>query len=142
MQLKRSSHSVYRTQYHIVWVTRYRRNILVRGVAQYLKTKLLEVERYYPDWEIETIGIDKDHMHIYMVIPPEYSVSQVVETLKKNTSRHLRKKFRFLDKVYWDNGGIWSRGYFVSTVGIKEEVIRKYVEMQGKEDTGQAKLEL
>ncbi len=83
-----------------------------------------------------------DHIHLYMVIPPKYAVSQVVETLKKNTSRHLRKKFRFLDKVYWDNGGIWSRGYFVSTVGINEEVIRKYVEMQGKEDTGQAELEL
>lgn len=142
MQLKRSAHSFYQTQYHIVWVTRYRRNILVRGVTQYLKTKLLEVERYYPDWEIKTIGIDRDHLHIYMVIPPKYSVSQVVETLKKNTSCHLRKKFRFLDKVYWDTGGIWSRGYFVSTVGINEEVIRKYVEMQGKEDTGQAKLEL
>jgi len=83
-----------------------------------------------------------DHIHLYMVIPPKYAVSQVVETLKKNTSRHLRKKFRFLDKVYWDNGGIWLRGYFVSTVGINEEVIRKYVEMQGKEDTGQAELEL
>ncbi len=142
MQLKRSAHSVYQAQYHIVWVTRYRRNILVRGLSQYLKTKLLEVERYYPDWELKTNGIARDHLHIYMVIPPKYSVSQVVETLKKNTSRHLRKKFRFLDKVYWDTGGIWSRGYFVSTVGINEEVIRKYVEMRGKEDTGQAKLEL
>ena len=77
-----------------------------------------------------------------MVIPPKYSVSQVVETLKKNTSRQLRKKFRFLESVYWDHGGIWSRGYFVSTVGINEEIIRKYVEYQGKEDTGQAELAL
>lgn len=67
-----------------------------------------------------------------MVIPPKYAVSQVVETMKKKTSRHLRKKFRFLDKVYWDNAGIWSRGYFVSMVGVDEEVIRKYVEMPGK----------
>jgi len=54
----------------------------------------------------------------------------------------LREKFRFLKKVYWDNKGIWGTGFFVSTVGIDEEIIRRYVEMQGKEDTGEAELEL
>jgi putative transposase len=68
-------------------------------------------------------------------------VSAVVETLKKNTSRQLNQKFRFLKQVYWDNDGIWSKGFFVSTVGINEAVIRKYVQQQEKEDTGQAKLE-
>jgi len=77
-----------------------------------------------------------------MVIPPKYSVSEVVGTIKKNTSRLLRKKFRYLEKVYWDGKGIWGKGYFVSTVGINEETIKNYVEMQGKEDTGQAELEL
>ena len=65
----------------------------------------------------------------------------VVERLKKNTSRHLTGKFRFLKEVYWNCKGVWSTGFFVSTVGIDEEVIRKYVEMQEKEDTGQAELE-
>ncbi|GAH60851.1 unnamed protein product, partial [marine sediment metagenome] len=59
-----------------------------------------------------------------------------------NTSRSLREKFRFMDKVYWDDKGIWGKGYFVSTVGINEEIIRKYIELQGKEDAGQAQLEL
>ena len=76
-----------------------------------------------------------------MVIPPKYVVSMAVETLKKNTSRYLSMKFRFLKQVYWDNEGIWSKGFFVSTVGINEAVIRKYVQMQEKEDTGQAELE-
>jgi REP-associated tyrosine transposase len=43
--------------------------------------------------------------------------------------------------VYWDRGGIWSKGYFVSTVGINEEVIRHYVEQQGEEEAGQAELD-
>jgi len=77
-----------------------------------------------------------------MIIPPKYTVSKAVETIKKNTSRSLREKFRFLDKVYWNDKGIWGKGYFVSTVGINEQVIRKYVELQGKEDAGQAQLEL
>ena len=141
MRLRKSAHSVYRTQYHIVWITRYRRKILNKGVSAYLETKLQEVRKYYPDWEYEAIGIAEDHVHIHMVIPPKYAVSMMVEALKKNTSRELSKKFRFLKNVYWDNEGIWSRGFFVSTGGINETVIRKYVEMQDKEDTGQTKFE-
>jgi len=68
-------------------------------------------------------------VHVHMVIPPKYAVSKVKEVLKLNTSRELNKKFRFLKKFYWDNKGMWSTGFFVSTVGINESVIRKYVEM-------------
>lgn len=143
MKLKKAAHTVYKTQYHIVWVTRYRRKILNPGVAAYLRVKLKEVQQYYPDWEYMEIGIHPDHIHLHMVIPPRYSVSMAVETIKKNTSRSLRQKFaRFLDKVYWDGGGIWGVGYFVSTVGINEKVIRRYVAMQGAEEAGQAELEL
>jgi putative transposase len=141
MRLIKSAHSVYKTQYHIVWVTRYRRKILNPGVREYLETKLREARKYYPDWEYIAIGIAEDHIHLHMVIPPKYAVSTVVETLKKNTSRELSQKFRFLKQVYWDNEGIWSKGFFVSTVGINEAVIRKYVQQQEKEDTGQAQLE-
>ena len=132
---------MYRTQYHIVWVTRYRRKILNEGVKEYLETKLQESRKFYPDWEYIAIGIAVDHVHIHMVIPPKYAVSKVVETLKKNTSRHLSLKFRFLVQVYWDREGIWSKGFFASTVGINEAVIKKYVEMQEKEDTGQTEFE-
>ena len=98
--------------------------------------------KYYPDWEYLEIGIDVDHVHLHMVIPPKYAVSQAVETIKKNTSRHLRIKFDyFLKKVYWDDKGIWGAGYFVSTVGIDEKIIRNYVASQTKEETGQAQLE-
>ncbi len=76
-----------------------------------------------------------------MVIPPKHAVSKVVETIKKNTSRSLNRKFAFLKKVYWDRKGIWGRGYFIPTLGINEEVIRKYIQSQEKEGTGQAKLE-
>ena len=113
-----------RLKYHIFWITWYRRKILVTGVKSYLKIKLQEIRKYYPDWEYIEIGINNDHVHLFMTIPPKYALSKVVETIKKNTSRSLSIKFTFLKKVYWDRKGIWGKGHFVSTVGINEEVIR------------------
>ena len=142
MKLHRQAHVVYKAQYHIVWVTRYRRKILVKGIDAYFKEALKEVREYYPDWFIEEVGTEEDHIHLYMVIPPKYAVSKVVEVIKSNTSRRMKEKFpHFLKKVYWDGGGIWSRGFFVSTVGINEDVIRRYVKYQGQEDAGQTKFE-
>ena len=86
------------------------------------------------------MGIDKDHIHLHMIIPPKYTISKVVETIKSNTGRSLKNKFKFLKKAYWDNKGIWSKGYFVSAVGINEKIIQEYVRKQDEEDAGQAQL--
>ena len=142
MKLHKAAHTVYKTQYHIVWVTRYRRKILVRGVAEALGLMLQEVRKFHPDWFIEEIGIEVDHVHLHMVIPPKDAVAKVVSTLKSVTSARMKEKFpQFLRKVYWDGRGIWGRGFFVSTVGINEATIRRYVQYQGEQDTGQAQLE-
>src|SRR5215475_7110446 len=101
MKLHKAAHTVYKTQYHIVWVTRYRRKILVRGVAESLRILLQEVRKFHPDWFIEEIGIEVDHVHLYMVIAPKDAVAHVVATLKSATSAQLKKKFpHFLRKVY------------------------------------------
>jgi putative transposase len=68
-----------------------------------------------------------------MSIPPKYAVSKVVESLKSNTSRELRSKYNF-SQTYWDDGGIWGVGYFVSTIGIDEKVIQAYVQSQENSD--------
>jgi putative transposase len=142
MKLHKAAHTVYKTQYHIVWVTRYRRKILVRGVAESLRIMLQEVRKFHPDWFIEEMGIEVDHVHLHMVIPPKDAVAKVVATLKSVTSARLKEKFpHFLRKVSWDGGGIWGRGFFVSTVGINEAIIQRYVQYQGEQDTGQAQLE-
>ncbi len=143
MKLHRQAHVVYKTQYQLVWVTRYRRKILVPGVAEYLKKVLHGVREFHPDWFLEEIGVERDHVHLPMVIPPKYAVSRVVETLKSVTSRQLKEKFpHMLRRMYWDGGGVWARGFFASTVGINEATIRQYVRHQGEQETGQAQLEL
>ena len=95
-----------------------------------------------PGCEIITYNIQIDHIHMVMIIPPKYAVSVVVGKIKGMTSSELRKKFDWLGKRYWTENVVWSPGYFVSTVGIEEEKILKYVEYQGHQDSGQAKLDL
>ena len=77
-----------------------------------------------------------------MVIPPKYAVSDIIGTMKCNTARRLNKKFPFLEKVYWGTDSIWSKGFFVSTVGVNEQTIRNYVQWQGEEDFGQTEFEI
>lgn len=95
-----------------------------------------------PGTKIETIGFDKDHIHMVMIIPPKYAISDVMATMKSQSASYLRKKFNFLEKVYWKENILWSPGYFVSSVGIDEKIIKKYVENQGQQDSDQIELQL
>ncbi len=72
-----------------------------------------------------------------MVIPPKYRISDVIGKLKSQSSSRLRKKFTWLEKVYWDDNIVWSPGYFVSSIGIDEQTILNYVRHQGEQDSGQ-----
>ena len=140
IEYKKQSHCVYYCKYHLVFATKYRRKIFNDGIFEYMKIKLKDVQDHYPELEIQEINFDKDHIHLLISIPPKMSISSIVRILKSNTARELKKKFEFLKKVYWGTDGIWSDGYFVSTVGINEKVIRDYIEKQSKEDSGRAEL--
>jgi putative transposase len=70
------------------------------------------------------------------------SVSDAVRVLKLNTAKNLKVKFPFLKKVYWGSDGIWSDGYFVSTVGVNEHIIQQYIQNQQEEDSGQTQFVL
>jgi len=91
---------------------------------------------------MSTVNTDIDHIHILCSIAPKVSVAQAVSIIKANTARMLKKKFPFLVHGYFDTETIWSIGYFVSTVGINEAIIKQYIAMQAKEDSGQAQLVL
>ncbi len=94
-----------------------------------------------PGVTVEMIGFDKDHLHMVMVVPPKYSISSVMSRLKSQSSSYLRK-YKWLNKVYWKENVVWSPGYFVSSVGMDEEVIKRYVEHQGQQDSGQLCMKL
>jgi putative transposase len=142
MELRRQAHCVYYCKYHLVLVTKYRRKIFNAGVYGYFRIKLQEIRKYYPEIEFTEVNHDLDHVHLLLSVPPKMSVGESVRIIKCNTEKALREKFKFLEKVYYGVDGIWSEGYFVSTVGINEKTVANYVKMQGQEDSGQAKLEL
>jgi putative transposase len=142
MQVTKTSHSVYRLQYHVIWVCKYRRRILNPGVCRYLTKCLAKLQRSSPGVLIETIGFDHDHLHRVMVIPPQYSISSVLGKFKSQSASELRRQFSWLKKVYWKENLVWSPGYFVSSVGVDEQTVKRYVEHQGQQDSGQLLLEL
>jgi putative transposase len=126
-----------------VITTKYRRKIFTEKTWPFFRDKFYETSRRYPEIEIQEINHDRDHVHLMLSIPPKMSVGSVVKILKGNTSIEARKAMKFLrEGVYYRYGGIWSDSYFVSTTGINAKALRKYIEMQGQEDCGQAKLEL
>ena len=142
MEVIKSAHSVYCLQYHVVWVCKYRRRILNPGVSEYITRILPKLLRSMSGVTLETIGFDGDHLHMVMVIPPKYSIASVMGRLKSQSASRLRKKFSWLGEVYWAENIVWSPGYFVSSVGVDEETIKHYVEHQGKQDSGQFRMEL
>jgi putative transposase len=76
-----------------------------------------------------------------VVIPPKYAVSKIVEIIKSRSAKVVRREIQWLDKLYDGTQSLWSVGYFVSTIGLDENMIRRYVKYQQKQDSGQAKLE-
>ena len=133
------AHCVYHCDYHIVIVTKYRKAVFNEGIFAYIEKKLAEITEHYPLIKIEKVNHDKDHLHILVKIPPTMSVGKVVGIIKQSTSQGLKQKFPFLKQAYWGTEGVWSEGYFVSTVGINEAMIQAYIENEGKKDAGQTK---
>jgi putative transposase len=140
MKIRFSAHGAYNHQYHIVWIPKYRKRVLKGELKSFLEKRLFEVREYHPEIEIEKFNIQVDHVHLVSVIPAKYSVSSVFGKMKANTSRRIRIEFPWIKKVYWDNE-FWSPGFFSSTVGIDEEIIKRYVEFQEKVDTGKMQLD-
>ena len=135
MRIRQLNHSVYQVQYHVVWGTKFRYKILKYYVRAELISCFYAVQKRHPDWYFHKINTGDDHVHLLMEIPPKYCVATVIQELKACSSALLRQKFKFINKIY-SHSGVWGVGYFISTVGLNEETIRKYIERQNKFDQG------
>ena len=112
-------------------------------MGAYVQSILIKsFQRRHPEIQIIEVNTDIDHIHVLCSIPPKISVSKAIRLMKGYSAHAMRQQFQFLDNVFYGSDGVWSDGYFASTVGIDEETIRKYIEYQGTVDRGQAELEL
>ncbi len=110
--------------------------VLNPGLSGYLRKLFPKIMRSLPGCEVIEYNIQIDHIHMVMIIPPKYKVSEVISRIKAQTASRLRKKFSWLSKVYWKENIVWSPGYFVSTIGLDEKSILKYVRWQKTQDLG------
>jgi putative transposase len=120
-------HCTYNCSYHIVWTPRFRGSVLA---PTFIKAELKREFKQIAHWKgliIYAWHIGDDHIHLYLGIPPKYSVSYIIQVLKGKTSLWLKKKTRKIP-----HGPFWGRGYFVSTVGVQEQALRKYIEHQSR----------
>ena len=140
MVIKRAKHAVYDIKYHFVWIPKYRKHILTRQLRKRVEELFREIAEQY-DFEIDAMGIEVDHVHIFVSAPPKYSAAKVVEVLKSISSKEVFKEFPGLERELWA-GEFWSDGYFVRTVGDKvtSELIRQYIKYQHRDHIKQLKL--
>ena len=134
MGIRRTKHAVYDLKYHVVWIPKYRKDILDKEISDYLKATFNKIAEEY-GFRIDTMEVMEDHVHIFVEVPPRYSPAQVVQVMKSISAREVFKVFPDLRKQLWV-GELWSDGYFVRSVGdeVTADVIRKYIEYQTHED--------
>ena len=126
------AHVVYECKYHIVILPKYRYKVFTGDVKMPLREEIRKLCMWL---KIEIIEgkVCKDHIHLCLSIPPKYSISEVIGIIKVKSAIRMFNKFPNLKRTYW-GCNFWSRGYFVSTVGINEDVIIKYIRDQDNFD--------
>ena len=126
---RKTSHSVYDLKFHLVWITKYRKPVLFGNVATRLRDLIREICKSM-DVEIVRGHVSKDHVHLFVSLPPYVSVSELTKRVKGKTSRKLLSENRRLAKAFWGRH-LWARGYFAASSGnVTDEVIMQYIEMQ------------
>jgi putative transposase len=132
-QFKKLAHSLYECKYHVIICPKYRYKILQDEVSQYVKQQIYRLCSQKDGVEVLEVNVQEDHVHIVLAIPPKYAVSNIMGFVKGKLALQLFDQFPEQRKRYWGQH-MWSRGYCVSTVGLDEERIRKYVKWQNKND--------
>ncbi len=135
---KKLSHAIYYREYHIIWVPKYRYRVLKGAIKEMGERDIRGISEWL-GCEVRELNIQEDPVHVVVSIPPKVSISDYMGTVKGKTAIKLFKSYSGMrQKPYWGNH-FWARGYFVSTVGVDAEMIKKYVKYQEKEEKREEK---
>ncbi len=127
MKYRYGSHTVFNIEYHFVWVTKYRYQVLKGDVALRLRELIRQTCEAF-EIEIKSGVVSNDHVHIMVSAPPHLAPSEIMRRVKGRSAKKLFEEFPVLKKRYWGKH-FWARGYFCVTVGqMTEEMITNYLE--------------
>ena len=132
IEVQSLSHTRWECKYHVVWIPKYRKKTLYKELRRYLGSTFRDLARQKESDVIEG-HLLPDHVHMLVSIPPKYAVSQVVGYLKGKSAIQIARTYMGQKKNFTGQH-FWARGYFVSTVGTDEEIIRAYIQRQEQED--------
>jgi len=132
-RFKRLSHSLYECKYHVVFCPKYRYRIFKDGVGEYTQQQVYRLCQQKDQVEVLELNVQPDHVHLVVSLPPKYAVSEFMGYLKGKLALRLFQRYEHLGRRYWGRH-LWSRGYCVSTIGLDEEKIRKYVKWQEQQE--------
>jgi putative transposase len=129
---KSLNHTQWECKYHVIFIPKYRRKVLYRELRRYLREVFRQLAQQ-KESRIEEGHLMPDHVHMMIAIPPKYAVSQVIGYIKGKSAIHLARTYGERKRNFVGQH-FWARGFFVSTVGRDEEVIREYIRRQEEED--------
>ena len=128
---RKLSHSIYQCKYHVVFCPKYRRRIFRGEIADFTGSQIRALLGQKDAIEVLELNVQVDHIHVVLSIPPKYAVSNVMGFLKGKLALRLFQRYERLGRR---GRPVWSRGYCVSTVGLDEDQIRRYVQWQEQRD--------
>ncbi len=137
---KTLQHTEWECKYHVIFIPKYRRKVLYGQIRGELGDVFRRLARQ-KESEIEEGHLVADHVHMMISIPPKYAVAQVIGFIKGKSAIHIARHFGERRRNFVGHH-FWARGYFASTVGRDEEVIRRYIRRQAAEDQRQDQLKL
>ena len=126
------AHTTWICKYHVVWIPKYRKKQLFGLIRTELAPVMKELARQ-KEREILQGALMPDHVHMLIAIPPKYAVSSVIGYIKGKSAIYIARNFRGKKRNFVGES-FWARGYFVSTIGLDEGMIRNYIKNQEKED--------
>jgi len=139
-EYRHGAHSVFMIHVHLVWITKYRKGVLKGDVAYRVRDLIREICRS-DNVEIMKGHISSDHVHLFVSIPPQVTISRLVQRLKGKTLYKLLGEFEHLRRQYWGRH-LWARGYFCCSSGnVTDDVIREYLERQDHDIDSEFRIE-
>ena len=134
MRLQTNRHSVHCLQYHLVVVTKYRKEVINKDINNELVLIAKNIFKVKNTGKIIEINTDKDHIHILFSVGPQVQLSKLINSFKAVSSRLVRKKFNsYLSAFYW-KPYFWNSSYDIASVGdTNEDVVKRYIQSQGKQ---------